>query len=415
MVIWSAAAFCLIAMAAHVASVVVAVTRCRALRRPVVAGAGVPAVSVLRPVCGIDNYAEETLRSAFKLDYPDYEIVLCVASARDQVVPLVRRLIVQHPNVPARLLVGDERVGDNPKLNNLVKGWPAVRHDWVIIADSNVLMPADYIQRLLAKWQSGTGLVCAPPVGSQPDGFWAEVECGFLNTYQARWQYFADQIGLGFAQGKTMLWRRADLDSAGGIRALAAEPAEDAAATKVVRRAGLRVRLVDRPFAQPLGRRGASEVWRRQVRWARLRRVTFRLYFLPELLSGSVAPLITGTWAAAALGLDPLATLAGLAIVWYGGEVVLARAAGWHCSARAPLAWMLRDLLLPVLWVKAWLGSSFEWRGNHMRVEAPLPRASERSERRCSGQDRASAKRALSSLRRVGSGSRIWHPRNRAL
>ena len=61
---------------------------------------------------------------------------------------------------------------------------------------------------MLAAWQPGTGLVSSPPVGSAPAGLWAELECAFLNTYQVRWQCFADSIGLGFAQGKTMLWRR---------------------------------------------------------------------------------------------------------------------------------------------------------------------------------------------------------------
>jgi ceramide glucosyltransferase len=367
--IWSTVVFCLLVTMAHIASVIVAMMRCRAKRSCLVAETAAPPVSVLRPICGIDNYAEETLRSAFALDYPCYEIVLCVAHAGDPVVPLVRRLMAEHPRVPARLLIGDQRICDNPKLNNLVKGWPAVAHDWVVIADSNVLMPADYIQRLIAAWQPGTGLVCSPPIGSLAHGFWAELECAFLNTYQARWQYFADRIGLGFAQGKTMLWRRTDLDRAGGMRALAAEPAEDAAATKVVRRAGLRVRLVDAPFAQPLGRRGAAEVWRRQVRWARLRRVTFRWYFLPELLGGSVPPLVAAGCAAVALGIDPLVMLAALAGIWYGSEAALAHAAGWQLSWRTPFAWMLRDVLLPCLWIKAWLGSSFEWRGNHMRVQ----------------------------------------------
>ncbi len=100
-------------------------------------------------------------------------------------------------------------------------------------------MPRDYIQRLFASWRADTGLVASPPIGCRPDGLWAEVECAFLNTYQARWQYIVDTFGFGFAQGKTMLWRRADLDAAGGIEALAKEVAEDAAATKVVRDAGL--------------------------------------------------------------------------------------------------------------------------------------------------------------------------------
>ena len=40
----------------------------------------------------------------------------------------------------------------------------------------------------------------APPVGSAPSGFWAELECAFLNSYQARMQYAVDMLGHGFAQ-----------------------------------------------------------------------------------------------------------------------------------------------------------------------------------------------------------------------
>src|SRR5262249_29153750 len=160
------------------------------------------------------------------------------------------RLIAQHPHADdARLLIGDDRISGNPKLNNVVKGWRAARHDWIVLADSNVLMPADYLGQLLASWRADTGLVASPPVGAKPRGLAAELECAFLNTYQARWQYVIDSLGRGFAQGKTMLWRRADLEQAGGIAALGKEVAEDAAATKIVRDLGLKVRLVDRPFA----------------------------------------------------------------------------------------------------------------------------------------------------------------------
>jgi hypothetical protein len=48
--------------------------------------------------------------------------------------------------------------------------------------------------------------------------------------------------------------------------------------------------------------------------------------------------------------------------------VVLARAAAWPLSLRAPLIFFLRDLLLPALWVHAWSGSSFVWRGTHMHL-----------------------------------------------
>ncbi len=330
--------------------------------------ASLPPISVLRPVRGLDPYDELTLRSGFELAYERYELILCCDDADDAVVPVIRRLIAEYPHVDAKLLVGRDTLTSNPKLNNLIKGWRAAAHAWVVMADSNVLMPRDYLQRLLAGWRADTGLLCAPPIGCLPDGFWAEVECAFLNTYQARWQYAADTVGLGFAQGKTMLWRRADLERAGGIRALGAEIAEDAAATKVVRRAGKRVRLVDRAFGQPLGMRSAAQIWSRQVRWAKLRRATFPVFFLPEVLSGACAPLLAAVYAAEAMDVSGVGVAAALGAVWYGCEAMLARTAGWHLSTLSPLAWVARDLMLPVLWVQAWLGNSFSWRGNDMHL-----------------------------------------------
>ena len=247
------AIFCTLAAILHIAGILMVTLRGRRPGSPGSAPPDAPAVSVVRPVCGIENHIEATLASTFALSWPRYEIVFCVAAERDPIVPVVERLIAAHPDIPARLLVGDDRISINPKLNNLVKGWEAAQHGWIIMADSNVLMPADYIERLFARWTPGTGLVCSPPVGVAPEGLWSELECGFLNTFQARWQLAADAVGLGFAQGKTMLWRRDILEAAGGIRALAAEAAEDAAGTKIVRKRGLTVRLVPRPFPQPLG------------------------------------------------------------------------------------------------------------------------------------------------------------------
>jgi ceramide glucosyltransferase len=368
--LWIAGVFCFGTTALHVASHLIVIRRCRAaapfIGAPDLAECG-PGISIVRPVCGIDNYVDETLRSAFQLDYRRYEIVFCVAHANDPVVPIVQRLIADHPRVPARLLIGKESIGDNPKLNNVYKGWRAAEHDWIVMADSNVLMPRDYLQRLLAAWRADTGLVASPPIGCRTDGFWAELECAFLNTYQARWQLTADGVGFGFAQGKSMLYRRSLLEQAGGIRALASEPAEDAATTKVVRGAGLRVRLVDAPFEQPLGDRRARDVWRRQLRWARLRSASFKACYCVEIFAGGVMPLAAATGMTAALGL-PLIAVVALAGVWYGIEAMLAHVAGWHLSWRSPAAWVVRDLLLPVIWIGGWLGSGVVWRGHHVQA-----------------------------------------------
>jgi ceramide glucosyltransferase len=325
-------------------------------------------VSIVIPVRGIEAYSELTLANAFRLDWPEYELIFCVADEADPIIPRIRAAMAEYPMVSARVLVGDDRISANPKLNNCVKGWRAARHEWVILADSNVLMPRDYVRRLMAAWRIDTGLVCSTPIGSRPHGFWAEVECAFLNTLQARWQYAGEALGFGFAQGKSMLWHKPFLDGEGGIQALAAEIAEDAAATKLVNRRGRKVHLVSGPFEQPLGRRSLGDIWSRQARWARLRRVTFPLFFAPEILLGSVPPLLLVVAGSGAMeaGILPVAGI--ILAAAYLPEMALAAAKGWRISLVSLPAMMVRDLMLPAIWLRSWISGSFEWRGNTMTI-----------------------------------------------
>lgn len=327
-----------------------------------------PPVTIVRPVRGIEAFSRETLTSGLVLDYPDYETIFCVADGHDPIVPLIDELIATHGADRVRLIVGDVAVSANPKLNNCVKGWEAARHDWVVLADSNVLMPKDYIQRLMESWRDDTGLVCSTPAGSRPEGFFAELECAFLNTFQARWQYAGEALGFGFAQGKSMLWNKPFLDGNGGIAALAAEIAEDAAATKLVRKAGRHVHLVGQPFEQPLGERSFRDVVQRQFRWARLRRVTFLPFFAPEILVGPLVPALLAAFAAPRFGLSAgLAVLLVLAL-WYGAEAAMARGVGWFVNWRTPAAYLLRDLVFPGIWAYAFITGEVSWRGNEMKI-----------------------------------------------
>ncbi|WOJ89143.1 ceramide glucosyltransferase [Methylocapsa polymorpha] len=375
MMIYGAGLLCLALTAINFISIGIAIARARPRRRPLPPPNRAPAVSLVRPVCGLDNYCEETLGSSFNLDYPDYEVIFCVARAHDPIAPVVRRLIADHPKTPARLIVGDEKVSHNPKLNNCVRGWDAARHDWIILADANVLMPRDYIQRLLASWRPRTGLVCSMPLGSRPQNLWAELECAFLNTFEARWQYCGETLGSGFAQGKTMLWRRDIMERGGGIRALAAEIAEDAASTKLVRRQGLVVNLVDSPFEQPLGFRAIREVWMRQVRWARMRRKTFPIFYAPEIFAGAVFPCIAAAYVASAMDWSVGGVALATAIAWYVPEALLAWTNKWHLSWRMPFLFILRDLMLPIIYIDAWITNDFVWRGNEMSLREEQPSA----------------------------------------
>jgi ceramide glucosyltransferase len=359
----------------QLASIIAATWRCKRRARDLPVPDLAPPVSIVRPLSGVEAHSEETLRSTFELNYPHYEVVFCVQRANDPVVPLAERLIAKHPHVPARLLIGDDPISANPKLNNCVKGWNAARHDWIVLTDSNVLLPKDYIQTLLKPWDDQTGMVISMPIGSRPQGFWAEVECALLNNFEARWMFAGELLGIGFAQGKNMLWRRDFLEKAGGIAALAAELAEDAAGGKIVSAAGLKIRFVDMPFEQPLGPRKALEIWSRQVRWARLRRVTFPGFFAPEPLAGAFVPFLLIGIYGYAYGLNPIPFVGAFAAILYAAELLLAWRAGWFVNWASPIAYIVRDLGFPGMWTTALLFDDFTWHGKSMSVKEAVPRS----------------------------------------
>ncbi len=350
-------AFALAMTVAHVLSCLVVARRKRAPTTPVDRSVF---VTLLRPVCGVDRFDEITLESSFRLDWPQYEVIFCAGGADDRAIPLVRALMARNKGIAARLLVGEDRVSNNPKLNNLVKGWRAAAGDRVVMADANLLLPPDYIDRLMSVATADAGLVSSPPIGTEAQGIWGELEAAFLNGNQARLQLVADDLGLGFAQGKTLMWSRDFLEAQGGLRALGRNLAEDVAATKLVRAAGRRVRLSHLPFAQPIGRRDLRAVLARQLRWSKVRREGFGFLFLTELLNGALLPVLASTLAAGPWG------GAVVALAYCGSELMLCRKMGWPIGALSLPAMMLRDAMIPVIWFATFRGRGIIWRGTSM-------------------------------------------------
>ena len=147
------AAWCLALLALNFSAIFVTARKCRARARNLPAPPDAPPVSVVRPLRGLETFSEETLRASFELDYPAYELLFCVQGLHDPIIPVVERLMAEYPSVPSRLLIGDDYVSVNPKLNNCVKGWEAAKYGYVVLADSNALPPRDYLQTMLAAFE----------------------------------------------------------------------------------------------------------------------------------------------------------------------------------------------------------------------------------------------------------------------
>jgi ceramide glucosyltransferase len=83
-----AAGICVSSAGIHALSIGLAMRRCARRREPTPVPKDAPAVTIVQPLRGVEPFSPETLRSIFALDYPNYEIIFCLAEADDPIAPI---------------------------------------------------------------------------------------------------------------------------------------------------------------------------------------------------------------------------------------------------------------------------------------------------------------------------------------
>lgn len=69
--------------------------------------ASVPGVTIVRPLCGLDNNMFNTLESMMRLDYPNYEVIFALQDPNDEALPVVRMVMEKNPDVDARVIISE--------------------------------------------------------------------------------------------------------------------------------------------------------------------------------------------------------------------------------------------------------------------------------------------------------------------
>jgi len=324
-----------------------------------------PPVSILKPLKGVDADLKENLRSLYRIEYPDFEVILGTEDAQDPALALAQRVDAEFPHVRSVVLSSNTAIGFNPKVNNLSNLVLRARHPLLLISDSNVRVPQDYLKDLVAhRTQAGGGLVWSLFRGIQGRGLGGVLEAMQLNHpvmggVSALMRY----LKLSVCVGKSMLLHREELEAVGGFRFLGQFLAEDQVCAEELERLGRPVTVSGNLIDNVLGRRTLKEFMGRHLRWARLRRhVNFPGYVGEFLLN----PVFLALAALAALRSPDAAIVAGLALT--GMSVMNAstdRVLGLRKPAWAhPLLELALSLVRGVLWFVPFFSSTVVWRGN---------------------------------------------------
>ncbi len=250
---YAAFAGLLLSIAAYAASAAALLAARRRARGEPVTG-WEPGVSIVKPLCGIDEDLEENLESFFRLDYGVYEVVFSFASEKDPAYPIARRVADRHFRIPSVFVFDAREPGGNAKVNRLTAALRHTRHRLILFSDGNVRVRPDFLRRAVSWFEKPPAHVAGEPrrVGLVSHLFLARGATGMASRIESLYLNGCLQGGTAFLSvalrmpcvvGKSILVSRRALDAVEGIEALRGHLAEDFLLGRSVRRAGYGVAL----------------------------------------------------------------------------------------------------------------------------------------------------------------------------
>jgi ceramide glucosyltransferase len=327
-----------------------------------------PPVTIFKPLKGLDEELEQNLRSFFRLDYPDYQLLFGVADEHDPAIPVVRSLMAEFPAQDAQLVIGAPAFGLNPKVENLASMDRFRKHQVILISDSNVRVRPSYLRetaRYLA--DPGVGLVTNLFVGVGETRSGAVMENLQLNGFIAGNMALASVLRVTCVVGKSMLMPVPVLEAIGGFARVRNLLAEDQVIGVLVRKAGYSIRLSDHVIDNVNLRRGFNWFLNRHSRWYKIR----RQMALPTFVAEPMANLATVglVWAFSGDSGIAWGGLAGLVGLGIARDALQTRwLSGRFPRLRSLLFSPIKDVLLLPLWFDAIVNSRVQWRGHRFHV-----------------------------------------------
>lgn len=325
-------------------------------------------VSILKPLKGKDDRLFENLESFFKLDWPEYELLFGVNHLDDPAIEVVEHLMRKYPKVRSKLIINTQRVGLNPKINNLYNIYSESTYDLILISDSNIRVKPDYLTKMVKEIQNlNIGLVTTIFRGMGAKTIGSIFENLHINTFISGSVLTIKKLfNIPVTIGKSMLIKKHLIDDMGGFSVFSDYLSEDHLLGIFVKKTGMEIKhsayLIDN-----INEYYSFENFiNRHVRWAKMRRNLSLLYYSFEILVNPVfISLLFAFISNSIFGLCIFIVVSILKIVIDTAiSIKIESDIKWYYYFLIPL----KDILIGFIWLIPLIHNRVNWRGNIFQI-----------------------------------------------
>ncbi len=334
-----------------------------------VPNAELPAVSVLKPIKGIDPSAAESLSGFCLQDYPCFEVLFGFRDPDDLAIPLAMAAAAAAPG-KARVVVKGGGSGTNQKVLNLQALAGESSYPMLALSDSDMVVDKDYLRRIVAEFQSGgkTGMVTSLYKISSPESIGSALESLSIALDFIPSVLVARRLeGVTFGLGASILVSKEALRDIGGFGALRDYLADDYQLGFRLWKKGYTNIISRHVIENRVGPMSVASHLAHQLRWARTYKASrpggFFGYGITHIFAFALLFFCVRPTAGSAV-------TAGLVLALrYAIALVLYRKV---INTKKWLRWLflipLKDILGFLVWLWSFAGSRVRWRGTCYRV-----------------------------------------------
>ena len=332
-----------------------------------------PRVTLLKPLCGLEDGLEEALTSFFAQDLTSpVHYVFGAARADDPALALAREIAARYPHHEARFIVDSQQHGGNPKVSNLINMAKGGLAEVVVISDSDIVIPKGALQAAIdALSAPGIGGVTSLYRGRPGHGGDAVRSFGawYLDYWSLPMAALHARLGeLDVTYGPLSVFRREVLERGGGLPALASQLCDDAALGRMVLASGMKLVFAPHVVETLVSDATLGELFAHELRWSRTDRGEHPVGNLATIVSHpGPLPLL--------LMLHPgliaaIGFILPLLLRWLIARVVERKFGRAETAARPGLAGIwLRDLFCWAVWLRGLTVGHVQWRGSRLAMQ----------------------------------------------